>query len=544
MAAVELTDADALGLAVDLLAVPLFEEDLASGGRLGPLDAALDGHLFSAAAEDGFTGKAGQVLQVFTLGKLPARRLALLGLGPRAKGIEAAAHGGEPLRMAMGKAGRAARAAGLARLGAWLPPELDAKVAARAAVEGALLGAYRFERYRARAEAKPPLGAVVVVASGDAAASEEVRAEARLGSSVAGAVSFARDLVNEAPVHCTPARLAEAAEALAKEAGLRCEVHGRKEIEALGMGMFAGVTRGSAEKPKLVKLSWEPRGARGHGHGAGRGRGKAAHSAGPRPLVLVGKAITFDSGGLSLKPADSMVTMNTDMAGSAAVLAAMRVVAELRPPFPVCALFGACENMPGGRAYKPSDVLTAYDGTTVEITNTDAEGRLVLGDVLAWAVDTLQPAGIVDVATLTGACIVALGHTTAGAFGPDGPMIDRVLAAARAAGEDVWRLPLTPSVKETLESAVADLRNAGERPGAAIAAAHFLHRFVGETPWAHLDIAGPSRSAKERGYRTKGGTGVAVRTLVELVRGWGALTFTASPELPATRRRAPRAGAA
>jgi leucyl aminopeptidase len=208
------------------------------------------------------------------------------------------------------------------------------------------------------------------------------------------------------------------------------------------------------------------------------------------------------------------------MAGSAAVLGAMRVVAELAPPFPVHAVLGACENMPGGRAYKPSDILTAYDGQTVEITNTDAEGRLVLGDVLAWAAKTLSPAAMVDVATLTGACMVALGPTTAGLLGPDGPVVDAVLAAARASGEDVWRLPLTEALKEQLKSDRADLKNTGERWGGAITAGHFLRAFTRDVPWAHLDIAGPSHSTKERGYVPKGGTGFGIRTLVELVRGW------------------------
>jgi leucyl aminopeptidase len=251
-----------------------------------------------------------------------------------------------------------------------------------------------------------------------------------------------------------------------------------------------------------VKVSWVPRGA----------------AAKKPPVVIVGKAITFDSGGLSLKPTEGMVDMKTDMAGSAAAIAAMQVVAELAPPFPVHALLGACENMPGGRAYKPSDVLIARNGKTVEITNTDAEGRLVLGDVLAWGVETLKPALLVDLATLTGACIVALGMTTVGAFGPDGPAMDAVLAAARAAGEDTWRMPLVESVKEELKSDVADLKNAGTRMGGSISAAWFLKEFTGDAPWVHLDIAGPSSASKERGYVAKGGTGVGVRTLVELVR--------------------------
>jgi leucyl aminopeptidase len=328
--------------------------------------------------------------------------------------------------------------------------------------------------------------------------------EIGLGVAIAEAVSWARDLVNLGPADCTPARLADAARALARESGLAFEVQGPRQIEALKMGMFLGVARGSAEPARLVKVSYAPPGG----------------AAKRPPVVLVGKALTFDSGGLSLKPADSMPTMHTDMAGAATVIAAMKVIAALRPPFPVHAVFGACENMPGGRAYKPSDVLRAFDGKTVEIMNTDAEGRLVLGDVIAWAARTLKPAAMVDVATLTGACMVALGMTTAGLLGPDGPVVDAIASAARGAGEEVWRLPLTESIKENLKSDRADLKNVGDRMGGAISAGHFLHAFAGETPWAHLDIAGPSHSPKEYGYVAKGGTGFGVRTLVEFVRGW------------------------
>jgi leucyl aminopeptidase len=507
MARVEVTGKAALEVEAGLLAVPVFEEDLSelAGGVVRDLDRKLEGHLSAAARDEGFRGKPDEALQLHTLGRLPAARVMLLGLGPRAKADGVARAGFEPLRMALGKAARAASKAGATRLAVALPPGLDAAGAARAIVEGALLGAYRFERYKSKKQEKRALRTVVLPAPDGAARAAAVKDAARLGEQVASAVAWARDLVNEAPMHCTPTRLARAAQELAREAGLACEVRGQREIEALGMGMFLGVTRGSAEPPRLVKVSWQPRG-----------------SAGAPPLVLVGKAITFDSGGLSLKPTESMVTMNSDMAGSAAVLATMKLVAELAPPFPVHALLGACENMPGGRAYKPSDVLTAYNGKTVEVTNTDAEGRLVLGDVLAWGVDTLAPAAVVDVATLTGACVVALGTTTGGVFGPDGDATDAVLAAARAAGEDFWRLPMTEAVKETLKSDVADMKNTGERWGGAIAAAHFLREFTGDTPWAHLDIAGPSHSGKERGYVAKGGTGVAVRTLVELVRSWKA----------------------
>ncbi|MFO7156049.1 MAG: leucyl aminopeptidase, partial [Pseudomonadota bacterium] len=237
--------------------------------------------------------------------------------------------------------------------------------------------------------------------------------------------------------------------------------------------------------------------------------------------AFVGKAITFDSGGLSLKPADAMVDMKTDMAGAAAVIGAMKVIGEvIKPDFPVYGFIGACENMPSGSSYRPGDVLVSRLGKTVEITNTDAEGRLVLGDVLAYACET-KPRGVVDIATLTGACIVALGHYTVGTFGADEEFVGRVLEAAKASGEDLWRMPLVPELKKELDSDVADMKNSGTRWGGAISAAHFLKEFVGETPWVHLDIAGPSTSDKERGYFSKGGTGVAVRTLVELVRGYG-----------------------
>jgi leucyl aminopeptidase len=509
--AVKASGAPALEIEADALGLPVFEEDLRGGGAglVKELDALLGGNLLPALRSERFEGKPGQESVFPTLGRTPARRIVLTGLGPRAKAAESWARAGfEPLRLAAGKAGRAAAKVGARSLAVALPElEMEVAASARAAAEGALLGGYDFGRYKTEGKRPRALTSLEVVVPAAAARDRAVRDALLLASEIAAAVTWARDLVNLGPADCTPAVLADAARALAKEAGLAVEVHGPKQIEALGMGMFLGVTRGSVEPPRLVKVSFVPKGA--------AARKKA-------PLVLVGKAITFDSGGLSLKPTESMVTMNTDMAGSAAVLGAMRVVATLRPAFPVHAVLGACENMPGGRAYKPSDILAAYDGKTVEITNTDAEGRLVLGDVLAWARATLAPAAMIDVATLTGACMVALGMTTAGLFGPEGKVADAVLAAARAAGEEVWRMPMTESLKEQLKSDRADLKNTGERWGGAISAAHFLHAFAKDTPWAHLDIAGPSHATKERGYVAKGGTGFAVRTLVELVRGWKA----------------------
>jgi len=502
--AVKLSGAAPHSLTAAALALLVHEEDLAApGGPLRAVHAALGPGLRALMRAEQFEGKAGQQLVAPTFGRGRAGRVLLLGLGPRADDAGAAA-GFEPLRMAAGKAARAVTAG---RLVLALPevPAHHLPAAARAAVEGALLGAYRFEAYRSAKKKPPPgLDALTLVVPAAAARRRDLAGEVALAREIAGAVGAARDLVNLGPAQCTPRLLADAAARVARRAGLACQVRGERQIRSLGMGLFLGVTRGSAEPPRLVTLSWRPRGAR----------------AGARPVVLIGKAVTFDSGGLSLKPTDSMTTMHTDMAGSAAVIAALRVIATLRPAFPVIGVFGACENMPGGRAYKPSDVLTAFGGQTVEITNTDAEGRLVLGDVLAWSARTFRPAAMIDVATLTGACMVALGPVTAGAMGPDGPVIDGLLAAARRAGEDAWRLPLVEVLKEQLKSERADLKNSGDRYGGAMSAAHFLQAFVGETPWAHLDIAGPSHAPKERGYLAAGGTGYAVRTLVEFVRGW------------------------
>jgi len=502
---VEVTGAAPLEAEASVLAIPVFEDEVSgSKGWFAELDRRLSGHLAAAAAEEDFRGKPGESLALRTLGKLRAERVLLLGMGPReAAQASLPRTGFEALRMAAGSASRAAQKAGAVRL-AFAAPRFPGQTAheARAIVEGALLGAYRFDRYKTEKRKAKDVEALTVLVPQGLERSKEVKESVALARAICSAVAWARDQVNEPPLACTPSRLAHAARDLAKEAGLQAEVLGPREIAGLRMGMFLGVTRGSAEEPRLVKLSYVP-------------KGSAARKA---PVVFVGKAITFDSGGLSLKPTESMVDMKTDMAGAAAAIAAMKVIAEVAPPFPVHALVGACENMPGGRAYKPSDILIARNGKTVEITNTDAEGRLVLGDVLAWGVETLKPAILVDLATLTGACIVALGMSTVGAFGPDGPAVDAVLAAARAAGEDMWRLPLTDTVKEELKSDVADLKNAGARWGGSISAALFLKEFVGDAPWVHLDIAGPSNASKERGYIGKGGTGVGVRTLVELVR--------------------------
>jgi leucyl aminopeptidase len=496
-----LVSGDAAKLKCDLLILPVFDTDL-SGGKVvskafTSTDRALKGLLLRTAVEEEFAGKADQSLIFHTHDKVASHRVMLAGLGSRQK------FDVETLRLACGKAAKAALKLGAVSVALALPEVRETVACARASVEGLLLGGYRFDRYKSKerdGQKKEPAAIALLLPAG-VGKSKELEHALWLGSEVAHATNWARDLVNEPANRLTPSSLAEIARQVGKADGLQVEVLGKERIEKLSMGMFLGVAQGSEEPPALIHVRWTP-------------PGKAAHKP---ALAFVGKAITFDSGGLSLKPTDGMMDMKGDMAGAAAVLGAMRVVARLKPPFPVHALMGACENMPSGKAYKIGDVLKSRAGKTVEITNTDAEGRLVLGDMLTYAAE-LKPAAIVDLATLTGACVVALGNHIAGAFGNEDAVVWEVLEAARAAGEEMWRLPMLELQKDTLKSEVADLKNTGERWGGAINAALFLREFVGETPWVHLDIAGPSMSSKERGYFGKGATGIGVRTLVEMVR--------------------------
>ncbi len=483
----------------DLLAVLVRE-----GEKLDPLDEPLDGLLAQCAKDEEFTGKEGQVLSLHTHGKLGARRIAAIGIG-KSKDPERTL---DQLRIAASRAVKIAKATGAKTLA--ISGAGDGPAQIQALAEGASLGAYVFDRYK---KEKKPLKLARVELLVPGKPDRELAEAARLGSEIADAVCAARDLVNEPPARITPRALAAAARKSADEAGLTCEVLGRAQIEKLGMNLFLGVARGSAEDPQLVRISYDPP------------RGKEG------AVALVGKAITFDSGGLSLKTAQGMEDMKTDMAGAAAVIAAMRLVGALKPPFPVRGYFGACENLPSGTAYKPGDVIVGKSGTSVEVLNTDAEGRLVLADVLAWAVEE-KPAAVVDVATLTGAILVALGPWTAGLFSNDDDLADELLDAARASGEPLWRMPLPPEMEELIKSPVADLKNTGGRYGGSINAALFLQHFVGKVPWAHLDIAGPASLDKERGYNARGGTGAGVRLLAEWIRRRASATPT-----PRTRKR-------
>ena len=378
--------------------------------------------------------------------------------------------------------------------------------AVHAAAEGAVLAGYRYLSYKSE-EDDGRVERVVIGGVGlDPAASAE---GARRGAVVADAVCLARDLVNEPPSSMTPGTIARiAGEQVATRQGVTLEIWDEDRIAAERLGGLLGVSRGSAEPPRLLIVRYEPDGAED---------GESVPH-----VVLVGKGITFDSGGLSLKTADGMVTMKTDMSGAAAVLAAVSACGDLGVRVRVTAITPVTENMPGGRAIKPGDVLTIRNGKTIEVLNTDAEGRLVLADGLSLAAE-MEPDAIVDLATLTGACVVALGGSIAGVFGNDVRLVDAIRDASARAGERTWPLPMPREYRSHIDSDVADMKNMGKAGQAgAIAAALLLERFTDGVRWAHLDIAGPARSDEDAGVLTKGGTGFGVRTLLELLRTYGA----------------------
>jgi leucyl aminopeptidase len=370
---------------------------------------------------------------------------------------------------------------------------------ARAVAEGCLLGAYLYRRHMTKDENGHEVEEIILLEE-DSAELDAVKDGLEKGRMMAGAVLMARDMVNEPANHMTPAHMAEMARNVASRHGLEITVMDRAHMEKEKMGALLGVARGTAEPPRFIVLSY---------------RGDPSRK---EVTGLVGKGLTFDSGGISLKPQEFMSDMKGDMSGGAVVIAAMDAIAQMKPAVNVTALIPATENLPGGRALKPGDVLKASNGKTIEVVNTDAEGRLILADALSYAVKNgLNP--IVDLATLTGACHVALGDLYAGLFSNDSPLAGRLVRSANEGGEKLWQLPLPDEYRELNKSDIADIKNSGGRYGGAITAALFLQEFVGDTPWAHIDIAGPFMTDKTHGALVKGATGFGVRTLVRFVCG-------------------------
>jgi leucyl aminopeptidase len=425
--------------------------------------------------------------------KLKAKRLLLVG-GGKAKTFSVA-----DVRKAAGTAVRSLKPKGVRSLAVVVPEGMAAEASVKAIVEGAFVGDFDPDTYKSdRKDQK--IDSFTVVAGGDQARLLQALDEGRI---IGESQNFTRDLVNEPSNRMTPTILADRARKMAAEVGLRCEVHGADKIKELKMGAFWGVAQGSDEPPALIVLRYEPAGA----------------PATP-VLGLVGKGITFDTGGISIKPADGMEKMKYDMAGGAAMLGAMRAIALLKPKVKITAIVCATENMPSGKAQKPGDIQIAMSGKSIEIINTDAEGRLVLADGLHYA-RQLGCTHLIDAATLTGAVVVALGYVNAGVFANDDKMYERFARALEKSGEKFWRLPVDDEYKDNIRSNIADIVNSGGRWGGAINAAMFLKEFAEETPWLHLDIAGTAWMEENKSWIAKGPSGIAVRSLVEFARDFG-----------------------
>ncbi len=483
--------------AANAIVVNLFEGITSPGGGTGAVDRALDGAISRVIADGGCRGKDGELTLIHTLGKVPSPRVVVAGLGPSDKFTLDKVRN---LSAGVARYLRRARCETIASIthGAGIAG-LDAEACAQAIAEGTLLGLYQFRRHKKPSEDDVDVKELVLIEH-DEAKVETLRRGVERGVALAEAANFARDLANEPSNVLTPAELADRASAWAKDAMLECEVFDKAWAEQQGMGAFLGVAQGSEQPPKFIVLRY-------------RGGGS-------QRLALVGKGITFDTGGISIKPAAGMEEMKGDMSGGAAVIAAIGAIARLKPAIDVTAVVPATENMPSGTAIKPGDVLRAMTGTTIEVLNTDAEGRLILADGLGYAKQSFAggegPTAIVDVATLTGAISIALGNVAMGAMTNSDALYQRVQRASEASGEKVWQLPMYDEYKEQIKSDVADIKNTGGRGAGSITAAFFLKEFVDDTPWVHLDMAGVDFYEKEKGVLTKGASGIPVRTLVHL----------------------------
>ena len=476
----------------DALAVICFEAPEKGEAQADPEIALQDGWLAEMRATKEFSGKLYEIAILHRPQGLAAKRLVIVGGGKRDKFSTVEA------RRVAGTLVRTLKAKGIRTIALLLETAAENMTAM---AEGAVLGGWEASKYKSDPKKDDlQIDSFTLAAPGaDAAA---LRGKLERGRIIAESQNLGRDLVNEPANKLTPEKLAAAASQMASTAGLECEVLDEKAMTALGMGSLLGVAQGSSNPPFLIVLKYRPAKAQGADH-----------------LALVGKGVTFDTGGISIKPSDGMEKMKYDMAGAAAVLGAMRALAELKPPIPVTGYIPTVENMLNGNAQRPGDIVTALSGKTIEVLNTDAEGRLILADAITYA-NRNGATHMLDAATLTGAIAIALGHYNMGAFTNDEAFLARFLAAARVAGEKTWQLPMDEEYKEYLKSAFADLPNIGGRYGGSITAAWFLREFADPTPWVHLDIASTAWLDEGKSWLSKGPTGVAVRSFVERALEW------------------------
>jgi leucyl aminopeptidase len=489
---IKVASGDISAFKADAIIVNLFEGVDVPAGGTGAVDAAMGGAIKDLIAAGDIRGKQGEITLVHSMGRLPSPRVIVTGLG------KSADFNVDKVRALSGDLARYLRRhrlkdAAVITHGAGLGG-LGAEECAEAIAEGTIMGLYRFLRHK-KADDEFEVESLTLVEHDNAKVSALERGVEK-GRIMAEAANFCRDLANEPSNYLTPTEMADRAKGLAAETGLECEVYGPGWMQEKGMGGVLGVASGSSQEPRFIVLRY---------NGAGDAK----------PLALVGKGITFDTGGISIKPAANMEEMKGDMSGGASVIAAMGAIAQLRPRINVVGIVPATENMPGGSAIKPGDVLKTMSGKTIEVINTDAEGRLILSDGLAYALEQ-GATDIVDIATLTGAISITLGNVAMGAMTNDAALLERVKNAADAAGEKVWELPMYDEYKDQIKSEVADMKNVGGRGAGSITAAMLLREFVDDTPWVHLDIAGVDNYDRDKGVIVKGASGIPVRTLVNL----------------------------
>jgi leucyl aminopeptidase len=498
---------------VQALVVAVFKDEKADEGILKELDEVAGGVIRSVIESEELKGKEGETVYVHSSGgnSLRARRLLLIGVGEREnyKTAQVSQMAGASVRFLRGK--------NVKTIGLVTRADGDAEKTAAAAVEGAVIGLFEPDKYRTVDKEERTIERLVIISEG--ADEEALKRGAERGRIIGESVNFTRDLANEPGAYMTPTNLAERAREIAEEFGLSVDVLDEARMEQEGMGALLSVSRGSEEDAKLIILKYTPR--------------EASAQSEDNLLSFVGKGITFDSGGISLKPGENMELMKYDMTGGATVLGAMRAIAQLKPSIPVLGVVPASENLPSGKATKPGDVVKAMSGKTIEIINTDAEGRLILSDAICYA-KKLGAKRIVDMATLTGAVSIALGDVNTAVLGTDQELIDEIIASGKEVGEKFWQLPLDKEYTRQIKSDIADIKNVGGRKAGTITAAAFLKEFADGVSWAHLDIAGTAWGDEAKPFRAKGPTGIAVRTLVEIVeRAARAAASNQSAEKPA-----------
>lgn len=476
----------------DALVVPIYEDEAYLEGIGKELDEATDGVISSLFERKEFRGKANETAYIHLVQGLKAKRLLLVGIGKQAKVSSS------QLRQVAGTAARFLRTKKVKNLAFLLRDGVQAKEAGHAIAEGALLSTFDPDTYKTRERDKSQVEEFLILSTPEHTASLE--SGIAIGKILADSANFSRNLVNEPSSNLTPKDMASSAEKVAAEANLAIDILFEEKMKELGMGAILGVSKGSIEEACLIVLSYSHPEANADS-----------------TIALVGKGITFDSGGISIKPSEGMEKMKGDMAGAAAVMGAMRAIGQLKPKARVVGVMACAENMPSGTAIKPGDVLTAMSGQTIEVINTDAEGRLVLADAVTYAREKLGATKIVDLATLTGAVGIALGPVYTAILGTCQELIDQIISTGNEVGERFWQLPLDEEYGEQLRSDIADLKNSGGRPAGTITGAYFIKEFTGDTPWAHLDIASTAMSNEKKPYLSKGATGVGIRTLVAWV---------------------------